>query len=384
MGAFIVNFHVRTEDSDKVRQALEASGAREHRVTEPRRGWVSVYEQRASTQEEDWITKLSRDLSQGLKTVCVAFLVHDSDIACYWLHDGGKLLDEYNSAPDYFEEVSDEEQERVRGQADVFLRYCRSGVTREQVEAALRMKVIFAEEIVGKLAELLGIDPEHAQGDFRGDDGGWGDDGEDGGNPPAELARAIQQRFGNILGGAAPPTSPENDALVQAAATGNIAEIDRLVQAGANVNAPGMMSLAMAMPVPAAMTPKFPTSPLLAAASKGQAKATQRLLELGANVQEVHPMFGSPLHAAAQCGSAETVQVLLAAGVPADVKNAQGLTPRKVVEAVRQQLESAKTMIRSMPQFQAIYDQLLARMQGMNLSESGWDACDELLRKAGG
>jgi ankyrin repeat protein len=194
----------------------------------------------------------------------------------------------------------------------------------------------------------------------------------------------MQQRLAGMFGGGtAPQTSPESDALVQAAGTGNIAEIDRLVQAGANVNAPGMMSLDLPSAAMAAIVPKFPLSPLLAAATKGQAAATQRLLELGAKA-DVHPMFGSPLHAAAQRGSPETVQVLLAAGIPADVKNVSGLTPLKMIEAVRKQLEATKAMMKSMPQFQAIYDQFLSRLQGMNLSEAGWDACEEILRKAGG
>src|SRR3954452_15875123 len=104
MGAFIANFHVRSEASDAVRQAVADIGASQFRVSDPRRGWVSVYDQRASTQDDAWIKRLAHELSSRLRTACVAFLVHDSDIACYWLNDQGQLLDEYNSIPDYFDD----------------------------------------------------------------------------------------------------------------------------------------------------------------------------------------------------------------------------------------------------------------------------------------
>src|SRR5262245_8979924 len=106
MGAFIANLHVRSEDDEAVRRAMSDIGVRQFRLAAPRQGWTSIFEERASTQDEDWIASLAEQLSSRLRTACVAFLVHDSDIARYWLSDQGKLLDEYNSIPDYFDEVS--------------------------------------------------------------------------------------------------------------------------------------------------------------------------------------------------------------------------------------------------------------------------------------
>jgi ankyrin repeat protein len=130
------------------------------------------------------------------------------------------------------------------------------------------------------------------------------------------------------------------------------------------------------------MAPKVALSPLLAAASRGQAMAVQRLLELGAHANEDHPLYGTALHVAAQAGSAESVRLLLAAGIPADAKNKQGFTPRALIQAVRKQIEMSKDMIKMMPQMKKIYDQLAARLA--DLPEAGWDACEELLRQAGG
>src|SRR5262245_17670340 len=101
MGAFIANFHVRSEDDEVVRQSISELGANQVRLEAPSKGWVSIYEHRASTQDEEWIARVTTELSSRLRTVSVAFLVHDSDIARYWLSDRGEPLDEFNSMPDY-------------------------------------------------------------------------------------------------------------------------------------------------------------------------------------------------------------------------------------------------------------------------------------------
>jgi hypothetical protein len=412
MGAFIANFHVRSEDVELVRQTLTEIGAKQVRLLPPAAGWVSIYEQRASQQEEPWIVRLAGELSSRLKTVCVAFLVHDSDIACYWLSDQGELLDEYNSSPDYFEEVSAAEQRRVRGQPKIFLRYCRPGVTSEQIESVLRAEVVFAEDTIRQLAEFLGIDPNRAQGDFgRPEFGGGGgagagklrvfnenddddndDNDDEGGDDPmsaaagmANIMQRVQQHYAGMF--AAPEqTSPESTALVEAAVAGNIAEIERLVGSGTDVNAPGLLTIQ----VPGAsdmlggmkVAPKVGLSPLMAASSRGQAAAVQRLLELGANANESHPLYGSALHVAAQAGSPETVRLLLGAGIPADLKNRQGLTPRALIQAMRQQIDAAKKLAETMPHMKKVFEQLAAKLT--NLPEAGWTACEDLLRQAGG
>ena len=50
MGAFFVNFHVRTDALGPVDEVLAGLGG-ESRRTEPADGWVSVYEARASLQD---------------------------------------------------------------------------------------------------------------------------------------------------------------------------------------------------------------------------------------------------------------------------------------------------------------------------------------------
>jgi hypothetical protein len=104
-------------------------------------------------------------LSRSLKADVLGFLVHDSDIAQYWLYRNGKLTDEFNSAPDYFTEVNEQARERVRGDAEILLRLCLAGTTRAQLDEVLHPAdgpPVMAEDIVTELSKLLGIDESRA------------------------------------------------------------------------------------------------------------------------------------------------------------------------------------------------------------------------------
>ena len=105
---------------------------------------------------------VAMEVSKSLKTAVFAFLVHDSDIAAYWLYENGVIKDEFNSAPDYFEEkVTEKERARVRGNSDVLLPLCVAGTTRKDIEAVIRPAdepPLMAEGILTDLAPLLGID----------------------------------------------------------------------------------------------------------------------------------------------------------------------------------------------------------------------------------
>ena len=291
---------------------------------------------------------------------------------------------------------------------------CRPQVTRDQVDAVLRTQQTFAEETIRQLAEFLGIDPDRALENFgdddMGDGGSWfpdgalGDDdefgfdddeGDDGAalvgrSSQVRMMRMMQEHSASVSAIARQAsTSPQSDALVQAAAAGNLAEIDRLVEDGADVNAPGLFQVepiggASMVPAAAMLLPQVAAPPVIAAASKGKSAAIGRLIELGAHAGQMHPLLGSALHAAAQKGEPEAVEVLLAAGVPADLKNMHGQTARDLVQAVRSQVEATKNLVKNMPQLQGAYNQFLTKLADAKLPESGWEACDALLREAGG
>ena len=105
VGAFLVNVHVRTDDHEKLADGLRALPIGGCWVAPSANGWATVLEERASTQDDQWIRKLAAAASREAQAATIAFLVHDSDIFCYWLFDRGELLDEFNSCPEYFGET---------------------------------------------------------------------------------------------------------------------------------------------------------------------------------------------------------------------------------------------------------------------------------------
>ena len=233
MGLFCVNFHFRTTDHKAVSEALDRRGIRRYRVVPANSGWTSVYEEQASEQDDRRIRDLAGSLSENLHVPAIAFMVHDSDIACYWLLDNGQLLDEYNSDPGYFDNDTDGPPSPSGGRADVLVRYCRPGVRQDELAAMLAEETVrattFAEDVIRRLAKALGIDGKLAIADYRdvasdhgpGELGGRDDDDDDddGGLSPlslqASLAKQWAKRFGFVPDSAA--SDPQRTALVQAA-----------------------------------------------------------------------------------------------------------------------------------------------------------------------
>ncbi len=239
MGLFCVNLHLRTTDEGALSAALKRRRVSRSRIVPAKGGWISVYEARASEQDDGWIRELAGGLSKELDVAAIAFMVHDSDIACYWLFDKGELLDEYNSDPDYFDEDGDGPPSPAGGRADVMVRYCRKGVQQKELAAILAGDNLFAERVIEQLAYRLGIDRERALADYRNvadgempggsddDDDGDHDDGLDMSTLRAGLADRMAKMLGAVGSGAA--ADPQVAALVQAAASGNVDEIDRLL-----------------------------------------------------------------------------------------------------------------------------------------------------------
>jgi ankyrin repeat protein len=412
MGLFCVNMHFRTSDDGAVSAALDRRGAAGRHVLPAKGGWVSAYEELASQQDESRIRDLAGGLSRDLRAVGIAFLVHDSDIACYWLFERGKLLDEYNSCPDYFD-ADPADNQPSGGRPEVLLPFCKSGIREEDLAAILSEQTVFADDIAGQLAEALGIDPELALSDYRdfadgdgpdgfgGDDddggGGWDDgdsnggDSDDGGPQLLRFPTGMAQQLARQLG-ATPPAAnadPQATALVEAAAAGDTAEIDQLLDAGAGIDiaapAPlpeGQPAAGLGQMFPGGL-PQFPMTPLLAAVLHQQQSAADRLLDRGADPNVVHPLFGTPLHVATGAGNVDLLRLLIDRGGKVSIVNRQGQTPLAVVAASRatiDRLAQARSMMASLGMKPpAILDQL----SNVALPTAGWDACEKLLVSRG-
>lgn len=412
MGLFCANFHFRNIDEDTLQSVIARRGLDGYRVLPAKGGWTSLYEERASQQDEEWMRELAVDLTRDLRAAVIAFMVHDSDIACYWLFENGRLLDEYNSFPDYFDmdDTGGEPSGPRGGQPEVLLRYCRKGIKGEELASILSQQPTFAEGIIEQLAGALGIDPGRALGDYRhdddsdddgpggfggfgGDDGdGDGDDDDDRGGPRVNLAALRGGLAGQLAQMFNPRTAtadPQAAALVQAAATGNVDEIDRLLSSGVAVDAEAPAPPPAGQPL-AGLGQLFPgggprhvMTPLLTALVHRQASAAELLLAHGADPNRVHPLFGTPIHSTAAAGDTEMLQLIIDRGGDVNARNIQGQTALQVLAASRHSLDclaQAQKMMKSLgAQVSGMFDQL----SKLALPTAGWDRCEQLLKAHG-
>jgi hypothetical protein len=161
MGAFFTNLQVRNVTTRAVCEALPTVTDSRAYVSPAHNGWITVYPESTEDQNDQTIRDLAGGLSGALKADVLAFLVHDSDIAVYWFYHDGELADEFNSAPDYFGgHVDDYTRARLSGDTGLLLPLCVPGTTHAELDGVLRPPdghPVFAEEIVGELARLLGI-----------------------------------------------------------------------------------------------------------------------------------------------------------------------------------------------------------------------------------
>src|SRR5215469_2566751 len=160
MGAFFTNYQVRGKSASDVSKAIEPLVETRAYVSTAKGGWVTVYDEASDQQDDEILKRIASELSKKLGTAVFAFLVHDSDIAIYWLYENGVLIDEFNSAPDYYKKASDKVRQCVRGDSDKLLPLCVAGTSHAQVEEVIHPASGFptmAEDIFGSLSQLLAI-----------------------------------------------------------------------------------------------------------------------------------------------------------------------------------------------------------------------------------
>ena len=102
MGSFYTNITLRTDRHDDVVAALDELH-RDAYVSQPQSGCIVVCDKESEEQDIEVLTKLAASLSARLRCAALAVLNHDDDLLVYLLHDNGRLVDEYNSSPGYFE-----------------------------------------------------------------------------------------------------------------------------------------------------------------------------------------------------------------------------------------------------------------------------------------
>lgn len=103
MGGSYGSIHVRTDDQERVRAAVEllsCEGTKRFLIAPAIKGWVTVFPEN-NGQDETVGKALASALGNATVIQC---LVHDEDLFAYWFYENGKLADRYNSRPGYFGE----------------------------------------------------------------------------------------------------------------------------------------------------------------------------------------------------------------------------------------------------------------------------------------
>jgi hypothetical protein len=333
MGAFFVNFHVKTRSRKSVMTVLRNLIDTRAYVSSSRGGWVSVYEERTSSQDDEEIARLGRELSSHLEAPVIGFLVHDSDVLRYWLFEGGQLRDEFDSLPDYFQPTTEDTRKRLQGKPEVLRKYSKRGTTPESLQSHLRQGGAgfeLAESRLEGLAALLGIDSDRVTLDFQ--------DFERGELSPQDVEAKLVAAPGAETYGESPEEREDSlarqhfvrecrermhelwdkdpqGALIQAVAANLPEEVRTLLAAGADVNAPGADINWM--------------TPLLTAIQYYNLEMMELLIQLGADVNSITG-FAPPLYDAVWRDFIDGARRLLKAGADVNCHGPHGTTPLMV------------------------------------------------------
>lgn len=102
MGNFYTNITLQGPGQDEVAEALGAMG-RSAYVSPTLDGFTVVFDGECESQDNRVLKRLTAELTKRFGCAAIAVINHDDDILWYQLYKNGEPLDEYNSAPDYFE-----------------------------------------------------------------------------------------------------------------------------------------------------------------------------------------------------------------------------------------------------------------------------------------
>lgn len=158
MGASYGSILIRTENSGKVRKALDevakADGCR-FLLGPPIDGWISAFPDDSGQSD-----KTSIEIAKHLPDDIFHLLVHDDDIFAYYFYRNGQLVDHYNSCPDYFQKVSADEKQQCQGRPELFKDLLTKPGSLDKLKTLLKTnheKFIFEQERMSRFIELLGL-----------------------------------------------------------------------------------------------------------------------------------------------------------------------------------------------------------------------------------
>ena len=152
MGNFYTSFTVRGAGHDSVVKAMKG---RTTVVSPTTNGYTVVWDAECETQDQRLIDRLGEQLSSSLASPVFAVLNHDDDILWYGLYSAQGKLDEYNSAPGYFE---GNDTPPTGGDAKLLAKTIAPGASHDMIEQILRdREYVVAFERHSELLAALGM-----------------------------------------------------------------------------------------------------------------------------------------------------------------------------------------------------------------------------------
>lgn len=152
MGSFYTSLTVRGADREDIVQAMKGRTAA---ISPAFDGYTVVWDEECEKQDQVIIERLTLQLSKQVGSSVLAVLNHDDDILWYVLCSPEGKLDEYNSAPGYFE---GNELPPAGGDAHVLAKTIAVNASEENVRRVLHnTEYVFASERHSALLEALGM-----------------------------------------------------------------------------------------------------------------------------------------------------------------------------------------------------------------------------------
>lgn len=157
MGNFYTNVTLKTSDREAVAAALRRV-RRSAMVTPADGGCVVVYDKASDEQDPEVLKAVAAQLADACDCPALAVMNHDDSVLLCTLYERGKLVDEYNSAPGFFD--GDAAKGPAGGDAKRLCEAFGSTADAPEVERILRAgpgKVTFETDRHEALVQALGI-----------------------------------------------------------------------------------------------------------------------------------------------------------------------------------------------------------------------------------
>ena len=164
-GDSYASLHVQTDDAEAVQAAVakylpRLGHSAVGRVSEPRNGWVAVYDELLDGDRKAR-ERLASELSNATAAVVCALAVEDGRVVRYTLYERGSIVDEYQSVPEYFGALPPGDVVALGANPTVVARL--TGAEPARVRAVARTAASPddlppAAELLAQIAELMGLE----------------------------------------------------------------------------------------------------------------------------------------------------------------------------------------------------------------------------------